>query len=91
MAVNLSELLALPEDERLRLAEALWASVAPADLAPLIVEFLERAERTNRKLDATLCRLRNLDETLARDCAEARASVLRAGAEWPFEPASRSQ
>jgi hypothetical protein len=83
MAVNLSELLALPAEERLRLAEALLTSVAPVDLGPLVVEFIERAERINRALDATLRRLKKLDEPLARDRAEARASVL-AGEEWPF-------
>ena len=84
MAVDLSELLALPAEERLRLAEALWASVAPADLAPLIVEFIERAERINLALDATHRRFEELDQTLARDRAEVRESVLRAGEEWPF-------
>jgi hypothetical protein len=85
MAVNLSELLALPAEERLRLAEALWTSVAPADLGPLVVEFIERAERTNRALDATIRRLENLDEILARDRAEVREAVFRANEEWPFE------
>ena len=85
MAVDLSELLALPAEERLRLAEALWSSVAPRDLAPLIMEFIERAERINRALDATHRRLEELDETLARDRAQVRESVLRAGEEWPFE------
>jgi hypothetical protein len=84
MAVNLSELLALPAEERLRLAEALWTSVAPADLAPLIAEFVERAERINRALDATHRRFEELDATLARDRAEVRESVLRSGEEWPF-------
>ena len=83
--MELSELLALPAEERLRLAEALWSSVAPADLAPLIVEFIERAERINRALDATIRRFEELDEALARDRAEVRESVLRAGEEWPFE------
>jgi hypothetical protein len=85
MAVDLSELLALPAEERLRLAEALWTSVAPADLWPLIVEFIERSERINRALDATIRRFEELDATLARDRAEVRESVLRAGEEWPFE------
>ena len=85
MAVDLPELLALPAEERLRLAEALWSSVAPADLGPLVVEFIERAERINRTLDATIRRLEELDETLARDRAEVRESVLRAGEEWPFD------
>lgn len=85
MAVNLSELLALPPEERLRLADALWSSVAPADLGPLVVEFIERAERINRALDASIRRFEELDETLARDRAEVRGSVIRAGEEWPLE------
>jgi hypothetical protein len=85
MAVDLSELLALPAEERLRLAEALWTSVAPADLGLLLAEFIERAERTNQALDATIRRLENLGTTLARDRAEAREATLRAGEEWPFE------
>jgi len=85
MAVDLSELLALPAEERLRLAEALWSSVAPRDLAPLIMEFIERAERINRALDATHRRFEELDETLASDRAQVRESVLRAGEEWHFE------
>jgi hypothetical protein len=54
-------------------------------LAPLIMEFIERAERINRALDATHRRFEELDETLARDRAQVRESVLRAGEEWPFE------
>jgi uncharacterized membrane protein YccC len=84
MAVDLSELLALPPEERLRLAEALWASVARAELEPLAKEFIERVERTNRSLDATIRRLENLDETLARDRAEVREATRRAAEEWPF-------
>jgi len=85
MAVDLSELLALPAEERLRLAETLLTSVAPADLGPLVVEFIERAERTNRALDATIRRFETLGETLARDRAEVRESVLRANEPWPLE------
>jgi hypothetical protein len=91
MAVDFSELLALPAEERLRLAEALWASVAPADLGPLVGEFIERAERINRALDATIRRFEKLDETLIRDRAQARESVLRASEEWPFEIPSTFQ
>jgi hypothetical protein len=91
MAVDLSELLSLPAEERLRLAEALLTSVAPADLAPLIVEFIDRAERTNRALDLTIRRFEELDEILARDRAEARESVLSANEDWPFEFVSTSQ
>jgi hypothetical protein len=84
MAVELSELLALPAEERTKLAEALLTSVAPADLGPLILEFVERAERINRALDLTIRRFEELEEILARDRAEVRESVLRAGEDWPF-------
>jgi hypothetical protein len=85
MAVNLSELLALPAEERLRLAEALWTSVAPVDVGLLIAEFVERAGRVNESLDATIGRLASLDETLAHDRASAREAVLRTGEPWPFD------
>jgi hypothetical protein len=91
MAVDLSELLALPADERLRLAEALLTSVAPADLVPLVVEFIDRAERTTRALDLTIRRFEELGEILARDRAEARESVLRSSEDWPFELPSTFQ
>jgi uncharacterized membrane protein YccC len=82
--VNLSDLLALPADERLRLAEALWASVAPEDLEPLARQFIERVARTNEALDATLRRLETLDETLERDRAGVREATRRAAQVWPF-------
>lgn len=85
MAVDLSELLALPAEERMKLAEALLTSVAPSDLGPLVLEFIDRAERTNRALDLTIRRFEELEEILARDRAEARESVLRGGEDWPFE------
>ena len=91
MAVDLSELLALPAEERLRLAEALWASVAPADLWPLVAEFIERADRTNQAVEATIRRLEDLDNLLARDRAEARESVLRSAERWPFSLPSTVQ
>ena len=84
MAVNLSELLALPPERRLELAEALAESVAPADLKPLVREFVAGAERTNRALEATLRRLDCLDETLERNRAEVREAVRRSGEKWPF-------
>jgi putative addiction module component (TIGR02574 family) len=93
MAVHLSDLLALPADERLRLAEALWASVAPEDLEPLAREFIRRVARTNEALDATIRRLGRLDETLKRDRAEVREATRRAAEEWPFyiSPSSNAQ
>ncbi|HZF31755.1 MAG TPA: hypothetical protein VE907_21735 [Gammaproteobacteria bacterium] len=51
----------------------------------LVAEFVERAERINAALDVTIGRLERLDEILARDRAEAREAVLRAGEQWPFE------
>jgi len=86
MAVNLSELLALPREERERLAEALMASTVPADIPLLLREFVARTERTNRALDVALDRLERLDEKLERDRAEVREAVLRSGERWPFSP-----
>ena len=91
MAVDLAELLALPAEERLKLAEALWTSVAPADVLLLAAEFIERGERINHALDATLNRLENLDAVLARDRAEARDAALRSGENWPFSLSPSSQ
>ena len=86
MAVNMSELLALPREERERLAEALMASTVPADIVLLLREFTARTERTNGALDAALDRLEHLDEKLARSRAEVREAVLRSGDRWPFSP-----
>jgi hypothetical protein len=80
-----------PAEERLRLGEELWASVAPADLWPLVAEFIERADRTNRALDVTIRRLDDLDELLARDRAEARESARRAAEEWLSPLSSKVQ
>ena len=84
MAVNLSELLALPPEERMRLAEALLDSVARSELEPLARAFRESMERTNHTLDATLVRLEQLKETIERDRIEVREAVRRSGEEWPF-------
>jgi hypothetical protein len=84
MAVNLSDLLALPEEDRLKLAEALWESLEVAESGPLVKEFIESVERTNRALDATLERLDHFDETLERNRTEVRAAVRRSAEEWPF-------
>jgi hypothetical protein len=84
MAVNLSELLALPIEERTKLAEALLDSVARAELEPLAREFVESVKRTNAALDAAIARLDRFDEELARNRAEVREAVLRSGETWPF-------
>ena len=84
MGVDLSELLALPLEERTRLAEALVESVARAELEPLVREFAARADRTNKKLAGTISRLEHLDEDLERIRLEAREEVLRSGVVWPF-------
>ncbi len=84
MGVDLSELLALPIEERAKLAEALWDSVARAELEPLIKEFVARVERTSKTLEATNSRLEHFDEELERSRAEVREAVLRSQEEWPF-------
>jgi len=84
MAVNLSELLALPIEERTRLAEALLDSVARAELEPLVRQFVESVKRTNTALDAALARFDRFDEDLERQRAEVRESVIRSGETWPF-------
>jgi len=91
MAVNLSELLALPSEQRLKLAEALAESVAPAELEPLVREFVAGAKSTNQVLEAALSRLARLDETLERNRAEVREAVLRSGDGWPFPLPRTSQ
>ena len=84
MAVNLSELLALPIEERTKLAEALLDSVARAELEPLAREFVESVKRTNAALDAAIARLEQLDDELERNRAEVREGVFRSGERWPF-------
>ena len=84
MVVNLSELLALPIEERTKLAEALLDSVARAEIKPLARELAERARRTNAALDAAISRLDHFDEELERNRAEVREEVLRSGESWPF-------
>ncbi|HUL82558.1 MAG TPA: hypothetical protein VL131_10450 [Gammaproteobacteria bacterium] len=84
MAVNLSELLALPIEERTKLAEALLDSVARAELEPLAKEFVERVKKTNAALDATIARLERFDDEVERQRVEVREAVLRSGEAWPF-------
>ena len=84
MGVNLSELLALPSEERLKLAETLMESTAPADMESLLKEFVRGMERTNLALDAALERLSQMDATIERNRAEIREAVRRSGDVWPL-------
>jgi uncharacterized protein YaaN involved in tellurite resistance len=84
MAVNLSELLALPRDERVKLAEALMESTVPPDIGPLLRELVRGLEATNRALESALERLSHFDERLERARTEAREEVIRSGERWPF-------
>lgn len=84
MAVNLSELLALPSDERMKLAEVLMESTAPQDIGPLLGEFVASLERSNRSLDVALERLSTFDERLEHSRAQVREAVIRSGEVWPF-------
>lgn len=84
MAVNVTELLALPKDERLKLAEALMEGTAPPDIGTLLRDFVSALERTTHALDLAIARLSALDERLARGRAEVREAVLGSGEAWPF-------
>lgn len=84
MAVNLTELLALPREERIKLAETLMESAAPSDMQPLLRDFVERMERTNRALEVALERMKALDGRIEIDRAEVREAVRRSGESWPF-------
>ena len=84
MAVNLTELLALPREERERLLEALMETTVPPDIGPLLREFVAGLERTNRVLESALERQSQLDARIERARAEAREEVLRSGKIWPF-------
>lgn len=82
MAVRLDELLALPPEERVKLAEALLESAAPPDIAPLLRELVTALERTNRALDLAIARLIGFDDRLQRVRADVREAVLRSGEQW---------
>jgi uncharacterized protein Yka (UPF0111/DUF47 family) len=84
MAVNVTDVLALPREEREKLLEALMETTVPTDIRPLIREFVARTERTNRALEVALERLSRLDETIERNRAEVREAVRQSGAAWPF-------
>jgi len=59
-------------------------TTVPADIAPLIREFVARTERTNRALEVALERLSRLDKTIERNRAEVREAVGQSGDVWPF-------
>ena len=84
MAIDLAELLALPRDERMKLAEALMESAVTPDIGPLLRDFAGALERTTRALDLAIARFSALDERLARNRAETREAVLESGEAWPF-------
>ena len=86
MAVNVTELLALPREEREKLLKALMETTVPSDIPALIREFVARTERTNRALEVVLDRLSRLDETIARNRSEIREEVRQSGDVWPFPP-----
>lgn len=84
MAIDMNELMALPRDERIQLAEALMEGTLPPDIGPLLQHFASSLERTHRALDLAIARLLALDERLALNRAEARETVLLSGEVWPL-------
>jgi hypothetical protein len=68
----------------MKLAEVLMKSAIPPDIVPLLREFVQHTERTNRSLDALLDQLSRLDETIERNRAEVREEVRKSGEVWPF-------
>ena len=84
MAVDINQLLALPPEERMKLAETLMESAVPPDIALLLRQFVSGLERTNRALDLAIARLSAFDERLRRARAEVREAVLVSGEKWPF-------
>jgi hypothetical protein len=77
-------LLALPFEERAKLAEALWESVAPADLERLVKEFRAAMAQSNLAVEAARWRLHRLDAELRQGRADVREAVLRSGDQWQF-------
>jgi len=84
MPVDVSELLALPPEERVELAELLMEGTLPPDITALLRDFVGALEHTNRALDLAIARLSAFDERLARGRAEVREAVLSSGEAWPF-------
>jgi hypothetical protein len=85
MAVNLAELLALPSDQRLELAEVLLESAVPEDIGPMLRDLVTRLERTSQALDELHGRFGRLDETLVHNRAVVREAVLREHMIRPFQ------
>jgi hypothetical protein len=84
MAADLNALLALPHDERMKLAETLLESAAPPELGALLRDLASGLERTNHALELAIARLSAFDERLQRSRAEVREAVLLSGEAWPF-------
>lgn len=84
MAITVTDVLALPLEEREKLLEALMETTIPVDIPPLLREFVARTEQTNRALESTLDRLGRLDETIERNRVEVRAAVRQSQETWPF-------
>lgn len=84
MAVNLNELLALPREERMKIAETLLESAVPSDMEELLADFVARMQQTNQALEVAIDRLDTLDERIEGDRAEVRDAVRRSGESWPF-------
>jgi hypothetical protein len=76
--------LALPLEERIKLAEMLMEGAVPPDIGPLLRDFVRALARTTSALDLAIARLSALDERLARARLEAREAVLSSGEAWPF-------
>jgi hypothetical protein len=79
MAVNVTELLALPREEREKLLEALMETTVPADIPPLSTRVRRPYGTTNCALEIALARLSRLDETIERNRAEVREAVRKSG------------
>jgi hypothetical protein len=84
MAVDMAELLALPLEERIKIAEALVEGAVPPDFGPLLKELASGLRHTNQMLETTLSRFEHFDEEIERNRAEVREEVLRSGETWPF-------
>jgi hypothetical protein len=59
-------------------------TTVPADIPPLVREFVARTERTNHALEVAHERLSRLDETIERNRAEVREAVCQSGEVWSF-------
>ena len=84
MGVNLAELLALPSEERLKLAETLMESAVPADVEFLLKEFVRRHGAHEPRRRGRAERLSRMEDTIERNRAEVREAVRRSGDVWPL-------